>query len=39
MIPKAYRSYGGNFKRLTDVVRCALVLDTPEDMIRLMKAR
>lgn len=39
MIPKAYRSYGGNFKRLTDVVRCSLVLDTPEDMFRLIKAR
>jgi hypothetical protein len=37
-LPKAYRSYEGNFKRLTDVVRCSLVLDTPEDMIRVLKA-
>ena len=36
---KAYRSYEGNFKRLTDMVRCSLVLDTPDDMIQFVKAR
>ncbi len=35
---QAYRSYAGDFKRLTDVVRCSLILDTPDDMIRLLKA-
>jgi hypothetical protein len=32
-----YRSYSGNFKRLCDVVRCCLVLDTPEDLINFVK--
>jgi hypothetical protein len=34
---QAYRSYGGKFVRLTDVVRCALVLETPDDITRLMQ--
>jgi hypothetical protein len=32
-----YRSYCGDFKKLCDVVRCCLVLDTPDDMINLVK--
>ncbi len=32
-----YRSYCGNFKRLCDVVRCCLVLDTPGDLINFVK--
>ena len=34
---QVYRSYCGDFKRLCDVVRCCLVLDTPDDMINLVK--
>ena len=39
MVPKAYRSYGGDFKRLTDIVRCSLILDTPDGMIQLLKVQ
>ena len=34
---QVYRSYCGDFKRLCDIVRCCLVLDTPDDMINLVK--
>ena len=38
-IPQSYRTYSGNFKRLTDIVRCCLVVDTPEDMLKLVQVR
>jgi hypothetical protein len=37
--PQAYRAYSGNFRRLTDIVRCCLVVDTPEDLLKLVQVR
>jgi hypothetical protein len=39
MMNQAYRAYGGDFRRLTDLVRCSVVLDTPDDMVRLLNVR
>ncbi len=36
-LSQAYRAYSGDFKRLTDIVRCCLVMDTTEDMLRLVE--
>jgi hypothetical protein len=38
-VPQAYRAYSGNFRRLTDIVRCCLVVDTPEDLLKLVQLR
>ena len=37
LLSQAYRSYGGDFRRLTDVVRCSVVLDTEKDIMRFVK--
>ena len=37
--PQAYRAYAGNFRKLTDIVRCCLVVETSEDMIKLVQVR
>jgi hypothetical protein len=37
--PQAHRAYSGNFRRLTDIVRCCLVVDTPEDLLKLVQVR
>ena len=36
-ISKAYRSYFGNFRRLTDIVRCSIVLNTTADIQEFVK--
>ena len=36
-ISKAYRSYSGNFQRLTDIVRCCVVLNSIEDVQKFVK--
>ena len=36
-ISKAYRSYFGDFRRLTDIVRCAVVLNSPADIQAFLK--
>jgi hypothetical protein len=34
---QAYRCYGGKFEKLTDIVRCALVLESPDDIAKLIQ--
>jgi hypothetical protein len=36
-ISKAYRSYFGNFRRLTDIVRCSIILNTTADIQEFVK--
>ena len=38
MFSQVFRSYGGQVNRVTDVVRCVVVLDTPSDILKLIKA-
>jgi hypothetical protein len=35
-IAKIYRAYAGNFRRITDIVRCTVVLDSIEDIGNFM---
>jgi hypothetical protein len=38
-VSKAYRSYFGDFRRLTDIVRCSVVLNSMEDIQAFVKVR
>ena len=38
MFSQVFRSYDGQVNRVTDVVRCVVVLDTPSDILKLIKA-